>query len=121
MSGEPIGSHEARQVRRPAYSLAAHLGAFAVVLLVPVLLLVAALLWRVVAAERDELERRVQQVAEDLADDLDRDLTRQFAVLRTLTASEPLTRGDFATFRMQALTAIGSEPMVISLIDPAMQ
>jgi hypothetical protein len=67
-----------------AHSASLHLVYFALIVAVPLLLLVGALLWRSVALEREQLERRVLQVQDALVAALERDFDRQFTTPHSL-------------------------------------
>jgi two-component sensor histidine kinase len=71
--------------------------------------------------EQAEIERRVLQVAEDLAHDIDRELERATAILDTLASSLALRRGDFPTFHAQARAALKRTNAAIVLIDRTYQ
>jgi two-component sensor histidine kinase len=101
---------------RESYSLRAHLIAFATVTLLPVTVLAAVLLARAGAFERAQLEARLVEVADNIADALDRDVDRQITILRTLAMLPALATGDWATFYVAAKAAVGSKAYVI-LID----
>ena len=101
---------------RESYSLRAHLIAFAAVTLVPVTVLAAVLLARSAAFEREQLQARLLQVADNLAGVLDRDVDRQITILRTLATLPSLPKGDWPTFYSAAKAAVGSKAYVI-LID----
>ena len=60
---------------------------FALALTVPVLALAAFALNRMAGLEQQEIERRVLQVAQDLAGDIDRELDRATVALETLATS----------------------------------
>src|SRR5690348_13454339 len=67
--------------------------------------------------EQAETERRVMQIAEDLADDIDRELERAIVTLETLVTSPSLAQGDLAGFHEQASRALRRDRAGILLID----
>jgi hypothetical protein len=75
---------------------------FALVLTAPVVGVAIYSLDRMATLEQAEIERRVLQVAEDLAQDIDRELERASAILETLASSVALRRGDLPSFHAQA-------------------
>src|ERR1700730_12747820 len=79
---------------------------FAFGLALPLLLLSAFFLSQMASLERDQIERRVLQVAEALAWDIDRELDRAIVPLETLATSEALANADFGTFHAQATRAL---------------
>jgi len=62
----------ARRKRRRSYSIRTHLIAFGLVLVLPVTILAGVLFVRSAIIERNQLEARLIQLADDLADDVDR-------------------------------------------------
>lgn len=91
---------------------------FALALTLPLLGIGIFALDRMAALEQAETERRVMQVAADLADDIDRELDRATATLETLATAEPLRRRDFRAFHAQAVLALKRTKAAIVLIDP---
>jgi two-component sensor histidine kinase len=67
--------------------------------------------------EQAEIQRRVLQIAADLADDVDRELDRAFVTLETLATSTSLARRDLAAFHEQAGRALRRDKAGILLID----
>ena len=88
------------------YTLRTHLLVFGAGILFPVAILAGVLLVRAAGLERARLELRIMQVAEALADDIDRDIIRDFALLHTLTTMPSFTTEDWPTFYMQAKAAL---------------
>ena len=71
----------------PPQRIRTFLTLFALVLAAPLLVLAVYSLNRMASLEQSEIERRVSQVAEDLAHDIDRELDRASAILDTLASS----------------------------------
>ena len=94
---------------------------FAAALAAPLLVLAAYGLNRMAILEQAEIERRVLQVAEDLAHDIDRELDRATAILDTLATSLILRRGDLPAFHDQAKAALKHTGAAIVLIDRTYQ
>ena len=76
-----------------AFTLRAHLLAFAAAILLPVLVLTAALLFNSAQLERTQIEARLDQVVDDLAEDTDRYLSNLVSILQTLATSPALQAG----------------------------
>src|SRR5687768_4132763 len=72
--------------------------AFGFIIVLPLTCLTGLLLWRSVNVERDGVEARLVQLAEDLSKDIDRDIERHITVLNTLATLPTLERGDFEEF-----------------------
>jgi two-component sensor histidine kinase len=79
------------------------------------------LLWQLEARERAQYEERLQQTAYNLAGDIDRQLDAMLAMLKTLTTSTALKRGEFAEFHAQSRQAIAGYNYAIILADPTGQ
>ena len=94
---------------------------FALALAIPLLGLAVFAFDRMATLEQAETERRVMQVAQDLAGDIDRDLDRATATLETLATSLPLRRGDLQAFHAQAVLALRRTKSAIVLIDSTYQ
>jgi two-component sensor histidine kinase len=94
---------------------------FAIALTAPLLGLAIYSLNRMASLEQREIERRVVQVAEDLAHDIDRELDRATAILDTLASSMVLRRGDLPAFHAQAKAALKRADAAIVLIDRTYQ
>src|SRR5689334_8448859 len=90
----------------PPQPLRTFLVLFALALTLPLLGLAFFALSRMANLEQAEIQRRVLQIAEDLADDVDRELDRAFVTLETLATSPSLARGDLAAFHEQAGRAL---------------
>jgi two-component sensor histidine kinase len=105
----------------PPQRIRTFLALFAVALTVPLLGIGIFSLHRMAALEQVETERRVLQVATDLAKDIDREFERATAILETLATSEPLRRRDFRAFHIQATRALSRTNSAIVLIDHTYQ
>ena len=101
-----------------AHSASVHLIYLALIVAGPLLLLVGALLWRSVALERGQLERRVLQVLEALVADLDRDVDRRLTILQTLATSPSLAAEDWPAFHAQAREGLQGKGYLV-LVDAA--
>jgi two-component sensor histidine kinase len=107
--------------RLPPQRIRTFLVLFALALALPLLALAVFSLNRMASLEQAEIERRVLQIAEDLADDLDRELDRATVTLETLATAGSLARGDFAAFHEQAGRALRRDKAGILLIDRSYQ
>ena len=103
--------------RVPPQRIRTFLSLFALALTLPLLALTAIALQRMASLEEAEIERRVMQVAQDLADDVDRELERATIILETLATSSALARSDYAGFHEQARHALRRDRAGISLVD----
>jgi hypothetical protein len=65
--------------------------------------------------ERQRLEDRLIHAAEDLADDIDGDIVRDFTLLNTLATVPALQREDWSTFYTNAKAALQGKAYVIVL------
>lgn len=98
---------------RKGHSAAVHLIVFALVVAAPLVLLVGALLYRSVALESEQIERRIGQVLQALVADLDRDMDRRIAILETLSTSPLLLAEDWPAFYAQARQGLGSRAYLV--------
>jgi two-component sensor histidine kinase len=105
----------------PPQRIRTYLVLFALALTAPLLGLAAFALNRMATLEEAETERRVVQVAGDLAADIDRELDRATVILETLATSAALRRGDFQAFHAQAVLAVRGAKSAIVLIDDSFQ
>jgi len=94
---------------------------FAVALAAPLTGLAICSLNRMAGLEQADIERRVLQVAEELAHDIDRELDRATAILDTLGTSMLLRRGDLSAFHEQAKAALKHAGAAIVLVDRTYQ
>ncbi len=99
-----------------SYTALTYLSLFGLAITVPLLLLLGALLFQSVSAQRERLEHRVSQVLDALVNDIDRDLDRDITILRTLATSKALTRQDWQTFYDQAKASLQGRSYLI-LVD----
>jgi two-component sensor histidine kinase len=102
------------------WSLRAHLLALCVLATAPLILLAGILLLRLAEQQRADLESRVVQTADGLADDIDREIERSFTVLRTLARLPSLTGADWPAFYTQARAVLDEEVYVI-VIDRSLR
>jgi len=86
----------------PGRALGWRLAGFAAALLVPTLLFVGVLLWRVADAERLRYGEAARSAARSLTVAVDREFAGVQAVLETLATSPHLAEGDLAAFHRQA-------------------
>lgn len=101
------------------FSLRTHLVLFGVLILIPVLVLAGLLLARSAALERQQLERRLNQVARDLAGDIDRGIASDITLLHTLATFDALATEDWQTFHGQAKAALQGQAYVL-VIDTSL-
>jgi two-component sensor histidine kinase len=111
-----MGSSGAISKRTASYSALTYLGLFGLAIAVPLLLLLGALLFQSLSAQREQLERRGLQVLQALVNDIDRDLDRDLTILRTLATSQALAISDWRTFHSQAQAALQGRAYLV-LID----
>jgi two-component sensor histidine kinase len=100
---------------RNTYSLRAYLIAFGIALLVPVTIVAWLLLAHAASLERGQYESRLIQIADDLAEDVEREIDRRLILLRALAAFPALVEEDWSTFHDQAKAAVGDTAYVILL------
>jgi two-component sensor histidine kinase len=94
---------------------------FALALTAPLVALGVFALRQMAVLEELDVQRRVLQVAQDLAGDVDRELESATVTLSTLATSQALARGDFAGFHAQASRALTRERAAILLVDHTFQ
>ena len=94
---------------------------FAFALTSPLVVLGVFALHQMANLEEREVERRVLQVAQDLAGDIDRELESATVTLATLATSHALAQRDFAAFHDQASRALRREQAAILLVDHSFQ
>ena len=94
---------------------------FALALTSPLVALGVFALNQMATLEEQEIERRVLQVAQDLAGDVDRELESATVTLATLATSPALAHRDFAAFHEQASRALRREKAAILLVDHTFQ
>src|SRR5215204_6336337 len=81
-----------------SWSLRAHFLFFGLILVLPLAVLAAFLIFGIAQANRSSLEQRMAQVAASVAADVDRELRRRITVLQTLSTSPALAQSDLAAF-----------------------
>jgi two-component sensor histidine kinase len=106
--------------RPNGFSLRAHLIAYGVAILLPVMVLAGFLQSRSATLERSQLEARLSQVAGNLAENIDRDIDRQLTVLRTLATSQFLAAEDWPSFYAQAKAALEGKGFLV-VIDASLR
>jgi hypothetical protein len=94
---------------------------FALALTLPLVTLAVFAFQQMASLEEQEIERRVLQVAQDLAGDIDRELESATVTLETLATFPALARRDFAAFHEQASRALKREKAGILLVDHTFQ
>jgi two-component sensor histidine kinase len=105
----------------PPQRLRTFLILFALALTIPLLGLGIFALNRMAALEQAETERRVMQVAQDLASEIDRELERATVTLETLATSAALNRRDLPPFHTRAVLTAKKSKAGIALIDRSFQ
>jgi PAS domain S-box-containing protein len=100
-----------------AFSIRAHLIAFALALILPMMAFAGLLLWRDMQAEEARITEEMRQIAEQVGMIIDRELVGTVALLQTLAASSSLDTGDLAAFRRQATDALRYRGGYIELSD----
>lgn len=90
-------------------------------LVLPLLALSTYALNRMAEVEQNQIERRVLQVARNLAVGVDQELDRALVTLETLSTSSELRTGDFRGFHQQALLALKPKKAAIVLVDRSYQ
>ena len=101
-----------------SYAVRTVLVAFGLSVAAPLVLVLAILLFRSTATERVQLEQRLLQVVNSLADDIDRDIDRGIALLQTLASSPLVEREDWPAFYVQAKAALQKRAYLV-LLDSA--
>ena len=110
----------ARRKLRGSYPIRTHLIAFGLILVLPLTALAGVLFVRSATLERDQVEARLVQLADDLAEDIDRDIERHFTILNTLSTLPSLQDADWPTFYAQAKAALQGNGYII-LIDSSLR
>src|SRR4030095_5984429 len=106
------------QITGREYRLRSHLIVFGLAAFLPMTILAGFVLFRSAASERADLEARLLHVAENLSDDLDRELSNLITTLKTLATSPALQAGDLAAFHAQAKAAVAGLGGAIFLVEP---
>src|SRR5688500_9084434 len=94
---------------------------FALALASPLVTLGVVALHEMATVEERGIERRVLQVAQDLAGDVDRELESATITLASLATSHALANRDFGAFHEQASRALRREKAAILLVDHTFQ
>jgi two-component sensor histidine kinase len=102
---------------RKPHRVRTYLALFALALILPLLSVAVFALNRMAETERSEIERRVLQVASNLAVIIDQELDRALVTLETLATSSELRSGDLRGFHQQAILALKPKKAAIVLID----
>lgn len=118
-SPETTSSHDEphEPADRAGWSVRRHLALFTVALIVPILLLLAFVLYRFADGERLRLERDASEIAQSIAVAIDRELTGLFGALDVLSTSANLSRGDFESFHRQAARILEDQDIATVLYD----
>jgi signal transduction histidine kinase/CheY-like chemotaxis protein len=106
----PTGSPESRRVRRRARSLRVALGWLVAAVLLPLVAAGAAFLVKEWKQQREAAVARLQDSARTLRRAVDRELTLDQAVLRTLAESGEIDRRDWRSFHFIAAKAAAARP-----------
>jgi hypothetical protein len=119
-TGQPASRFHRDAQRRACFRpagglrLATLLLLFGASLVVPTLVATGLLLEREARTETEQLERRVEQVAGDLADDIDRQLELMAATLSVLAGSPQLATGELQAFHDRAAATL--HPLGLQLL-----
>ena len=119
-TGQPASRFHRDAQRRACFRpagglrLATLLLLFGASLVVPTLVATGLLLEREARTETEQLERRVEQVAGDLADDIDRQRELMAATLSVLAGSPPLATGGLQAFHDRAAATL--HPLGLQLL-----
>jgi PAS domain S-box-containing protein len=110
------GDPRTRRLWRKPWSLRTALGLFALTLLLPVVLFFV-LQYRAALTDKQEaVSREGVTLAREAADDVNRELQIERALLRALATSRALRDGDYAAFYAQATAALKGERGWIALL-----
>jgi two-component sensor histidine kinase len=110
----------ARRKLHRSYPIRTHLIAFGLILVLPVTLLAGVLFIRSAILERDQVEARLVQLADNLAEDIDRDIERHFTILNTLATLPSLQEANWPAFYAQAKSALQGNGYIV-LIDSSLR
>jgi hypothetical protein len=108
------------RLRDRSYSLRSHILGLGLIIIVPVTLLAGVLFFRSASLERSRLDARLMQVADDLADDVDRQIEQDFTLLRTLSKFPSYQNNDWPEFYQQAKAALQGRAYVV-VIDHSLR
>src|SRR5262245_9021198 len=84
----------------------------------PILMLSAFVMWRLAQHDRRQHEQRLEQLASDLADDIDRQLHSMIGMLQALATTRALREGQFSEFHSQAREATAGRDWGVILLEP---
>lgn len=107
-----------RKTATPGWPIRVHLAIFAAMLLVPTIAFSMFLIGRSRTHQIEQAEARVVQLANDLADDISRELGRTIAFLEALALSASLERDDLAALREHARRLLERRYDLFILLDP---
>jgi two-component sensor histidine kinase len=106
-----------RAIGTPRASLRTHLFIFAVALILPLLFLIGLALTNIVSSEIAKTRERLVRTAENISRTVDREIAGYITVLKTLSTSELLDRGDLPAFHMRAKAALADRDAHVLLLD----
>jgi two-component sensor histidine kinase len=109
-----------RRKLRGSYPIRTHLIAFGLILVLPVTVLAGVLFVRSAMLERDQVEGHLVQLADNLAEEIDRDIERHFTILNTLATLPSLQDADWPTFYSRAKAALQGNGYIV-LIDSSLR
>jgi hypothetical protein len=105
----------------PPQRIRTYLILFGIALTLPLLGIALFAFHQLTSLEEQELERRVRQVALDMAGDIDREIDRATVALEILATSPLLAQDNYEAFHDQARRAISPDRAGILLVDLSMQ
>lgn len=117
------GSDQVKASAQPvsSYSIRYLLFAFALAVATPLLGLLSYLLYESAVSERSRIETRLQQVALNLSENLQRDFDRRISLLETLATSPLVTAQDWQSFYQQARAALQNRAYLVLTDDKGRQ
>ena len=104
--------------RKASHSAITYLALYGLAIALPLVLLLGALLIHSASLEQEQLEHRLLQIVDDLADRLDRDFDRHLTILQTIATFQSLKSEDWPIVYEQAKAALQGRGYII-LIDSA--
>jgi PAS domain S-box-containing protein len=113
---QPGGEPRGRRFWRKPWSLRTALGLFALALLLPVVLFFVLQYRAELTDKREDVDRQGITLAREAADDVNRELQIERALLRALATSRALRDGDYGAFHAQATAALKGERGWIALM-----
>ncbi len=102
-------------------SLKTHLFVFAAALVLPLLFVVALALVSIVTSERSNSREELIRTAMAISSDVNREVSGYLTVLKTLSSSTLLERGDLKDFYTRAEVALVDTQANVLLLDPSFQ